>query len=63
MVLSQDASCYIDWIDPKVRPLLAQWNYLHIDREVLPYLREHGVTEQQIQAMLVDTPRRYFEAV
>lgn len=61
MVLSHDASCYIDWVDPDVRPLLTQWHYLHIEREVLPYLREHGVTEEQITAMLVDNPRRYFE--
>lgn len=61
MVLSQDASCYIDWVDPGVMALLTQWHYLHIEQEVLPYLREHGVTEQQTQAMLVDVPRRYFE--
>jgi phosphotriesterase-related protein len=61
MVLSQDASCYIDWIDPNVMQMLSQWNYLHIEQDVLPYLREHGVTEEQIQTMLVDTPRRYFE--
>ncbi|MFJ8672595.1 phosphotriesterase [Streptomyces sp. NPDC093589] len=62
MVLSQDASCYIDWIDPEVLPLLPQWHYLHIEEDVLPYLREHGVTEEQITTMLVDVPRRYFEA-
>jgi phosphotriesterase-related protein len=28
---------------------------------VLPYLREHGVTEEQIETMLVQNPRRYFE--
>jgi phosphotriesterase-related protein len=61
MVLSQDASCYIDWIDPKVRPTLPQWHYLHIEEDVLPYVREHGVTDEQIQTMLVDTPRQYFE--
>lgn len=61
MVLSQDASCYIDWIDPNLRAALAQWSYLHIENDVLPYVREHGVTEEQIQTMLVDTPRRYFE--
>lgn len=61
LVLSHDAACYIDWIDPNVRPLLTQWHYLHIEREVLPYLREHGVTEDQITAMLVDNPRAYFE--
>ena len=61
MVLSQDAACYIDWIDPNVLAALPQWNYLHIHQDVLPYLREHGVSESQIEAMLVDNPRRYFE--
>ena len=61
MVLSQDASCYIDWIDPNVLPFLPQWNYLHIHDEVLPYAREHGVTEEQIAAMLIANPRRFFE--
>ncbi|QNG20259.1 phosphotriesterase [Rhodococcus triatomae] len=62
MVLSQDASCFIDWIDPNVKAMLTQWNYLHIENDVLPYLREHGVSEEQITTMLVDVPRRYFEA-
>ncbi|MFG3369679.1 phosphotriesterase [Streptomyces sp. NPDC090032] len=62
MVLSQDASCYIDWIDPAVMPLLPQWHYLHIQDEVLPYLERRGVTEEQVDTMLVDVPRRYFEA-
>ncbi|MGC9668667.1 phosphotriesterase family protein [Planosporangium sp. 12N6] len=61
MVLSQDASCYIDWIDPNVMAFLPQWNYLHIEADVLPYLREHGVTEEQITTMLVDVPRRCLE--
>jgi phosphotriesterase-related protein len=45
MVLSQDASCYIDWIDPQALPLLPQWHYLHLGDEVLPYVRparDHG---------------------
>ena len=61
MVLSQDAACYIDWVDPAVMPLLPQWVYTHIHDEVLPYLREHGVTDEQIETMLVANPRRYFE--
>jgi phosphotriesterase-related protein len=61
MVLSQDTSCYIDWIDPQVMALLPQWTYTHIHEEVLPYLREHGVTDEQIETMLVTNPRRYFE--
>ncbi|HEY6427876.1 MAG TPA: hypothetical protein VIX84_11700 [Acidimicrobiales bacterium] len=61
MVLAHDAACYIDWIDPNLLALLTTWNYLHIHDEVLPYLREHGVSEAQIDAMLVETPRRFFE--
>jgi len=61
MVLSHDAACYIDWIDPDVLPFMDQWHYLHIDQDVLPYLYDRGVTEQQVTAMLVDAPRRIFE--
>jgi phosphotriesterase-related protein len=63
MVLSQDANCYIDWLAPGVMDLLPQWRYTHIHEEVLPYVREHGVPEEQIETMLVDNPRRYFENV
>lgn len=62
MVLSHDAACYIDWIDPNVLAFMPEWHYLHIHDDVLPYLREHGVTDEQIDTMLVDNPRRYFEA-
>jgi phosphotriesterase-related protein len=61
MVLSQDASCYIDWVDPAVMAMLTDWRYTHIHEDVLPYLREHGVTDEQIDTMLVANPRRYFE--
>jgi phosphotriesterase-related protein len=61
MVLSQDAAYYIDWIDPQARAFLPQWHYLHLHDEVLPYLHEHGVSDDQVDAMLVRTPRRYFE--
>lgn len=61
LVLSHDNSCYIDMIDPRLLSLATQWSYLHINDEVLPYVRERGVTEAQIETMLVETPRRYFE--
>ena len=62
MVLAQDAACFIDWIDPQVLELfLSNWHYLHIDQDVLPALRERGVTDEQIDQMLVANPRRYFE--
>jgi phosphotriesterase-related protein len=62
MVLSHDVACYIDMIDPlALAALSAQWNYLHIHDAVLPYVRERGVTDEQIETMLVEVPRRYFE--
>jgi phosphotriesterase-related protein len=62
MVLSQDASCYIDWIDPNLMAFLPQWHYTHLFDDVFPYLLEHGATLEQIDTMLVDVPRRFFEA-
>jgi phosphotriesterase-related protein len=61
MVLSQDASCYIDWIEPSVMPFLPQWHYTHLFEDVLPYLVEHGVTQEEIDTMLVGVPRAFFE--
>ncbi|MFC5181408.1 phosphotriesterase family protein [Actinomadura harenae] len=63
MVLSHDASCYIDWFGPDpeaLRPVLPNWHYGHLTDDVLPALREAGVTDAQIDAMLVANPRRYF---
>lgn len=61
MVLSQDAMCYIDWIDPAAMAMLLQWHHRHLHTEVLPYLRAHGVTDEQLDTMLVANPRRYFD--
>lgn len=60
MVLAQDAACYIDWIDPMFRGALPNWNYLHVLGDVVPALLERGVTESQVDEMLVGNPRRYF---
>ena len=40
---------------------MPQWNFRHISEDVLPALRERGVTDEQIEAMLVSNVRRYFE--
>ena len=62
LVLSHDASCYLDWIPGEIPPsTMPNWNYLHISRDVLPALREQGVTEAQIDLMLVENPRRILE--
>ncbi|HSK60738.1 MAG TPA: phosphotriesterase-related protein [Actinomycetospora sp.] len=64
IVLSHDASCYIDFFSGKSQAtkeqMLPNWHFEHIHRDVLPALREQGVTDDQITTMLVDNPRRYF---
>jgi phosphotriesterase-related protein len=62
MVLSHDASCYFDWMDPHVRQGgMPNWSFNYIPDDVLPALREVGVSEDDITAMTVDNPRRVFE--
>jgi phosphotriesterase-related protein len=61
MVLAHDAACYIDWIEPALRERTPNWHYLHITTDVVPALRERGVTDEQINTMLVGNPRRWFE--
>ncbi|MBE1537411.1 phosphotriesterase family protein [Actinomadura algeriensis] len=63
MVLSHDASCFIDWFGPDpelLRGMAPNWNYRHLSDDVLPALRARGVTDAQLDQMLVDNPRRYF---
>ncbi len=66
MVLSHDASCFIDWFAPDPvalqEMLMPNWNYEHISNDVLPALLERGVTQAQIDQMLIATPRRYFSS-
>ncbi len=61
MVLSHDASCHIDWFEPAIVEAQPDWQYLHISNEVLPMLRERGVSDEQIHMMMVDNPRRILE--
>lgn len=64
MVLSHDASCWIDWFGPDFSAMRAaitpNWHYEHISDDVLPALAAAGVTEAQITQMMVENPRRYF---
>jgi phosphotriesterase-related protein len=61
MVLSHDASCHIDWFPAGLIGVFApNWHLDHLLDDVLPALREQGVSEQQIEEMLVANPRRYF---
>lgn len=36
------------------------WNPTHFSRNIVPRLKELGVTDEQIDALLIDNPRRFF---
>jgi phosphotriesterase-related protein len=59
--LSHDAACFMDFMvgDPNFadeRP-----DYLHLSTKILPVLRDHGITEAQIDELTIDNPRRFLE--
>ena len=62
MVLSHDANCFFHWLPrDQVAAALPRWSYKHIHDDVIPALKQKGVTDEQIRTMLVENPRRYFE--
>jgi len=58
--LSHDAACFCDFMTGD--PFFADENpdYLLITKSVLPALREAGVTDEQIDQMMVENPKRFF---
>jgi phosphotriesterase-related protein len=64
MILSHDHMCWIDWFSENDIPDgidISQNLYTHISDDVLPALRERGVSEAQINQMMVKNPQRIFE--
>jgi phosphotriesterase-related protein len=66
IVLSHDSvACILGrglGLPPEVMELIKNWKPTHIFKNILPKLREAGVPEQKINTMMVENPRRYFEA-
>ncbi len=61
MVLSHDTSCFSDLSDPVRRTeLYPRWRWTHIPQDVLPALRQRGVSDEQIHQMLVANPQAVF---
>jgi phosphotriesterase-related protein len=64
MVLSHDASVYIDSFKPDfIEKYTPNWDYFHIVDDVIPALLEAGVNQSQIDTMTRENPRRIFENV
>lgn len=62
VTISHDAACFIDWFSEAEKEAAApKWHYRHISEDVIPALLERGLTEKDIDTILVRNPRRYFE--
>ena len=60
MMLSQDACAVFDWYPAEmVEEMAPNWNMTFIFEAVIPSLRDAGVTEDQVDAMLEEAPRRW----
>ena len=61
MVLSHDAACHNEWFDDAALEVATpNWHFMHILRDVIPALRERGVTEEQIRQMTEENPTKIF---
>jgi phosphotriesterase-related protein len=64
MVLSQDAAVYMDWFTPEILKALGpKLSHFHIVDDVLPALKQAGISDEQVRLMTVENPRRIFENV
>jgi phosphotriesterase-related protein len=57
--LSHDAACFYDFMVGDPAFANEKPDYLLISNQVLPALRNEGVTQDQIDEMMVDNPRRF----
>lgn len=56
-----DAMCACDWFPPSVMEGAVDWRWTHIPRDVLPVMRERGISDTDIHTMMVDNPRAILE--
>jgi phosphotriesterase-related protein len=66
LVLSHDSvACWkgkgLPDMDAKTLEGIKNWNPTHIFKHIIPQLKEAGVGEHKIKAMMVENPRRFFE--
>jgi len=65
IMLSQDCFAYqlgrpFEFPDA-VKPLLANWSYVHVFNNIIPALKEAGVSQDKINILMVENPRRLFD--
>ena len=64
MFLSQDWCSTIDWFTPEMeeqlKPQMApNWSMTFLFEQVIPELKERGMTDEQLDRMMVENPRRW----
>ena len=59
--LGHDAACFMDFMVGNPWFADEHADYLHISTKIIPELLARGVTQAQIDEMLVENPRRFFE--
>jgi len=68
MFLSQDFCATLDWYPPEVGQQLLEggaakdWSMTLVVDQVIPTLRESGMTDEQLQTMMVENPKRWLTA-
>jgi len=58
--LSHDTACFYDFMIGNPIFAGAELDYLHIANAILPALLEQGVSQEQIDEMMIANPRRFF---
>src|SRR3954465_5800374 len=65
MFLSQDFCATLDWYPPEIGKQLMEagaakdWSMTLVFDQVIPTLRESGMTDEQLETMLVENPKRW----
>jgi phosphotriesterase-related protein len=60
MFLSQDACCTIDWYPPElVAQMAPNWHMTYLLDDVVPALKEAGVTDEDVKTMMEENPPRW----
>ena len=60
MFLSQDACCTLDWYPEELRPqLVPNWHMTYVLDDIVPALKEAGVTGEQVTQMMEENAPRW----
>ena len=61
IVLSHDAMCFVDWFPRSMSEAAKNWRWTHIPDDVLPAMRNSGISDEDIETMMVLNPRLILE--